>query len=431
MLKRIHITGYKSFADATVEFDRLSVVVGPNGAGKSNLIDLLDLLSRLVSRESVREAFHAHRGSPIECFHAPAGVRRRSSVNSSGRLSLSVECDLELSQSVVAGVNETLHAREAVQGSGAAYTRVTERFLRYRLSIAYDMRTGDLYVDDERLEALKRDGTPKSREARPPFIEKKSTDDGKHRFVARVERQSHPRFFETGRQRTLLSELSDPVYHPHVVAAAREIASWRVYYVEPSRMRERVGVQSADDPGKQGELLPAFYYALQQKRKATFRAIVQNLRELISGLHDLRVDIDDGVLEIVAVHANGAEYPARLLSEGTLRLLCLVGIAVAPNPPALVVYEEPENGVNPARLDLIVDIVKAASLDRDDGPQFLLTTHSPLVCKLLPERLIACQWTAALGTKFTPLRLDRFGLYFEDELGAVLDELTSPRDSPR
>lgn len=421
MIRRLRVRGYKSMVDATVDFDRLTVVFGPNGVGKSNLLDLISLLSRLATRETIRDAFEHHRGLPLEAFHAPLGFGARGMEQQvhAKELQFRIECDLELHPDVVATVNQGLAERESMAGAEASYTRVTETRLRYELEIGFRPTSGVLRVVDEHLFALKSDWTPK--DSRTAFVERQELAGGRTRFVARVERQSHPRYFETDRPRTLLSELSDPVYHPHVVAAAREMASWRVYYVEPSQMRKNVGVQSADEPGRQGELLSAYYYTLQASRPGTFRGIVKNLRALVAGLADLRVDVRDGFLELIAVQTNGAEYPARLLSEGTLRLMCLVGIAVAPRPPAVVVYEEPENGVNPLRLDVIVSMLRQASLDRRDGTQFIVTTHSPKLCWSLSEHLVACDWAPDAGTTFARFTLDRHSMYFEPELSRAID----------
>ena len=41
MLRRVHIKGYKSLADAEVFLQPLSVLFGPNAAGKSNFLDAL------------------------------------------------------------------------------------------------------------------------------------------------------------------------------------------------------------------------------------------------------------------------------------------------------------------------------------------------------------------------------------------------------
>lgn len=39
MLRKLRVTGFKSLADVTVGFPRLSVLFGPNSAGKSNLLE--------------------------------------------------------------------------------------------------------------------------------------------------------------------------------------------------------------------------------------------------------------------------------------------------------------------------------------------------------------------------------------------------------
>lgn len=423
MIRRLRISGYKSLVDCSVDLSPLTVVIGPNGAGKSNLLDLVGLLSRLARCETVREAFEDHRGRPLEAFHSREGFGAEAyrRIIEEGPLRIRVACDLEIHPAIARDVNRSLEERERATGATSTYTRVTESLLRWTVELTIVPRTGELSVTDERLEALRKDLEPKGRSVRVPFIERETTGE-RERFVARVERQSHPRYFESHRPRTLLAELSDPVYHPHVVAAAREISSWRVYYVEPDRMRGEVGVQSADEPGRHGELLAPFYYGLQQRHPATFRGIVRNLQDFVPGLADLRVDAREGVLEIVAVMEGGHEFPARLLSEGTLRLLCVVGIAVAPRPPAVMVYEEPENGVNPARLDLIAQVLRTATEVRPDPIQAILTSHSAIVCDLLPQHIVICRWDAARGTTFTSPRWASDTLYFQQDVVRALDE---------
>ena len=44
-LTQIHITGFRSIKDATIELRPLNVLIGPNGAGKSNLIDFFRLMN--------------------------------------------------------------------------------------------------------------------------------------------------------------------------------------------------------------------------------------------------------------------------------------------------------------------------------------------------------------------------------------------------
>ena len=57
MIKRIKIRNYKSLRDVDVVLEPLSVLFGPNAAGKSNFIDALQLLSRIASSRTLKEAF--------------------------------------------------------------------------------------------------------------------------------------------------------------------------------------------------------------------------------------------------------------------------------------------------------------------------------------------------------------------------------------
>ncbi|MEA3403159.1 MAG: AAA family ATPase [Armatimonadota bacterium] len=48
MLKRVHIEGFKSIRDATIDLAPLTVLIGANGAGKSNLVSFLHMMSAMA-----------------------------------------------------------------------------------------------------------------------------------------------------------------------------------------------------------------------------------------------------------------------------------------------------------------------------------------------------------------------------------------------
>jgi len=69
MLNRIKTHGCKSLRDFEVRLQPLSVLFGPNAAGKSNFLDALQLLSKIVSCRTLKEAFEPpYRGKPLESF---------------------------------------------------------------------------------------------------------------------------------------------------------------------------------------------------------------------------------------------------------------------------------------------------------------------------------------------------------------------------
>ena len=50
-LRSLHIQGFKSINDQSLEFSPLNVFIGGNGAGKSNLISVFHFLNRITRQE--------------------------------------------------------------------------------------------------------------------------------------------------------------------------------------------------------------------------------------------------------------------------------------------------------------------------------------------------------------------------------------------
>jgi predicted ATPase len=100
--------------------------------------------------------------------------------------------------------------------------------------------------------------------------------------------------------------------------------------------------------------------------------------------------------------------PARVVSEGTLRILGLLALAGGREPPALVGLEEPENGVHPRRLQLVAELLRTrAELGET---QMIVTTHSSLLVDLLPLAFLYVCRKGKGGTRietFRPLPLWR------------------------
>lgn len=378
MITRLSIEGYKSLKRVEVRgLKKLVLLYGPNATGKSNLLDALDLLGHLVREDTLAAAFQKHRGNrlgrplPVRWFFYGAddtnGTPRR----------ISFSVDIDLHHPIRNALNEELKARERSQELQRAYTRVTRSQLRYELDLEYRPEHRVLEVVREALTPLNQKGEERAGEV--PFIK---VEPRGHRVSVKLERQAHPRFFTLPRQRTLLSEISDIVNHPHLVAVARELASIRVYYVEPTRMRGEVSDVRAEDPGPHGEALASFYYWLEKNHEVRYKNLVHNLSVLVPGLKAIDVvEGSEGFLELWVEEETRGRFHAAMVSEGTLRLLCLLGIAATPQPPAVVGYEEPENGVNPARLAEIRKIFEQAA-SRADASQFFMTTHSTEVLDL-------------------------------------------------
>ena len=387
MLKRIRVRNYKSLRDIEASFPNLVALFGANAAGKSNLLDAMQLLSRLGTSRTVKEAFEPpYRGSPIESFSfeeggIPALVKRE-------RLAFSIEADLSLSDTVVESVHREIEAmrqpgrKDRVAGKGITPGRVRERSLRYRVEVEMRPDSGVLRVADEYLAALNSKGQPTG--SRNPFLERRG-----ERIHLRLEGQAHPTYYERYLDRTILSMPHYPPHHPHLTAARRELENWLFYYFEPrERMRAANPMREVRRLGVMGEDLAAFLRTLQALEPGQFRAVERALSLLVPSVGGVEVEVDAlGEVEL-RLKENGAAVPAGVLSEGTLRVLGLLALTGVTEPPALVGLEEPENGVHPGRVQLIAEFLKTRA--ETGQTQYFVTTHSPLLVDLLPlESLFA------------------------------------------
>ena len=238
-------------------------------------------------------------------------------------------------------------------------------------------RSGILRVADEYLAALNTKGEPSGK--RMPFIERQGEN-----IHLRLEGQAHATYYDRYLDHSILSMPHYPPHYPHLIAARRELENWLFFYFEPrERMRAANPVKEVRHIGLMGEELAAFLNTLKGIEPKQFGAIEKALHTLIPNVDGIEVEVSDlGEVELF-LKENGVAIPARVLSEGTLRMLGLLALTGAKDAPALVGFEEPENGVHPRRVQLVAELLKTRA--RLGQTQYIVTTHSPLLPDLLPD----------------------------------------------
>jgi len=391
MIRAITIDGYKSYRNFSLSLQPLSVFFGPNAAGKSNLLDALQLLSRLTSGKVLKDAFEfPYRGKTIESFSFPPnGVEGILEQNS---ISFKMTVDVELSQSLIARVNKEISDMRRGFDSGqaeSARTWITESLLRYSIELEFMPKQGYLRIRDESLAALRKDMRP--RESRGAFLCR--TDD-KKRLSLRLEGQSHPTYFDLLMDHTILSMPLYPPHYPHITAFKRELEGWRFFYFEP-RVQMRMNAPTAKEThhiGPMGEDLATYIHGLKldPAKASKFQSLRRALKTLIPSIENIDTQVDKKTGEIeLAVIENGCPISSRLMSEGTLRLLGLLTIAGDRDNASVVCFEEPENGVNPRKIKEIAEFLKRTATD---DIQVLVTTHSPVLPDQIPNSsLFVCR----------------------------------------
>ena len=386
MLRRLKIRGFKSIQELDINFSNFNILFGSNSAGKSNILDAIQALSRLASERTIDDALAGPiRGNPIEVFSFPEGGL----------------------PSLLESNGTSFHFEAMVD----RYERTKQPYL-YRIGIDIEPRTGRLSVSEETLETLNRQTEqPKGR----PRIRTEGND------LIIPSGQGRPRSEPLHQNHTKLSDerYSGSQYYA-IEQCRRELAGWEIYYFDPREaMRKSSSPSQVPNIGRLGEHLGSFLYRMKNEDAGRFQILQRSLSALIPSIKKVDVVLDSrrGMLDIL-VTQGGVEYSARVMSEGTLRVLALCAIVLNPWGGSLIAIEEPENGVQPQRVELIAKLLMSLASERK---QIIVTSHSPLFCKAALQtaremnRPISAYGVSNHGRWTTKKSIDLDGPLFERE----------------
>lgn len=126
---------------------------------------------------------------------------------------------------------------------------------------------------------------------------------------------------------------------------------------------------------------------LGKYRRTTFNQIEIDIQKCIPEFSEVNLEDIQPSKELIAQFGDTAfkrigltdrqqnvTYWANELSEGTLYFLALLCIINQPNPPRLLLLEEPEKGIHPRRIREVMDFIFRLAEEKD--VQIILTSHN-------------------------------------------------------
>lgn len=408
MIIGLKISGFKNLVDVDVRFGPLTCIAGPNTVGKSNLFDAIRFLSYLANlplleAASLIRAGEGRTGDIKDLFHCVGD-----------------EHDNKMSFAV-----EMIIPHEGVDDLGQK-AEATITFVRYSIEIGYredstSSTLGSLELLREELEPIRiSDAHKKIKfQHKPdwrnsvligkrgiPFI---STGMIKYDKIIKLHQdgsRGRPKELQAkDMPRTVLSTVN-AIESPTALIVRREMQSWRLLQLEPRSLREPDRFTTPPGLLPNGSHLPATIYSMARHyenshsiNNSTFvyDQITNRLSELIDDVYELYIDADKSreLLTLRITDRNGTNYPARSLSDGTLRFLALSVIALDPKTNGLIYMEEPENGIHPKRIPAMLRLLEDIACDAEnpagkDNPlrQVIFNTHSPDIVNLLPDNTL-------------------------------------------
>jgi predicted ATPase len=172
-----------------------------------------------------------------------------------------------------------------------------------------------------------------------------------------------------------------------------------------------------------GSNLAGFLYLLRERHTSHYERIVKTIQRVASFFADFVLEPAEQNPETIFLQwrEKGSDVPfrAHMLSDGTLRFICLATLLMQPTPPPTILIDEPELGLHPYAIELIGAMIKNASITS----QIIISTQSAsLVNQFEAENIIVVDRETE-GTTFRRLSSDQIKDWLEDySLGDVWEK---------
>lgn len=333
MLDRIKLSGYKSIKDMDLELGNLNVLIGANGAGKSNLISLFKLFNMLLSNNLQQHIAASGFADAILYY----GSKRTPQISSTFYFSTSSGKNVYHMRLVNAAQDTLIFADEAISFS--------------------------------------RDGI----EGHAPTV---SLGAG-HRESRLLDDEY---FLSTGNFK----------FNQRTAKVIKSIMQrWRVYHFHDTSSEAKIKKQGYIYDNRylrnDGGNLAAFLYQMQQKDQKYYKRIVATLKSVIPFFGDFVLAPNTINQEYIILNWREQDidpdiiFSPNQLSDGTLRLMALITLLLQPQPPELIIIDEPELGLHPYAILVLTALLKSVSRQT----QIIVSTQSvTLVDQLEPEHIV-------------------------------------------
>lgn len=365
MLKELRLVNWKSFRDATLYIDPLTVIIGMNASGKSNALDALLFLQKVTSGMDISTAITGDAGY--------SGLR--------GGLEWVVRKP------------EKTFTLEALVASGE------EKRTDYRYSITVTVNETRAELTAESLVRLK----SRSRSDAP---------DERNLFVAKSEEATAPAVtahFYTGTQGrgkrldfdraySILSRVDKHAVHNEVSKAVEDVIEQlsRIFILDPipGRMRdykplsEKLRTDAANIAG----VLAALPDERKKEVETTLTDYLKKLPERDIGrvwtelIGKFKRDAMLYCEETWTENGRPTIVDLRGMSDGTLRFLAIVTALLTLQKGSLLVVEEADNGLHPSRAKVLVNMLRQLGAERNID--VIVTTHNPAMLDDLGIRMV-------------------------------------------
>ena len=376
MITKLKLTNFKNFKEAEINLGPMSILVGTNATGKSNVRDAFRFLHGIARGYTLAEIIGEKygEGGQLQWSGIRGGTRETCF---SGEQAFSLSVEFEQKRGPNGYVTKCKYEIEVRCGPNGSAPKVAKELLYcpgpsrpgHRAMIYNSHPVSDALDQNDPMHLAVRLPSGGSWRKIGPILTGISNQPILTQSIELAERQK-----------------ASAKIKVEVEAALAELESIRFIDFSPELMRK------PSIPGQlilsdRGDNLSSVLQAICEKPdlKLALSNWIQELTPMDVVDFEFVPDAAGKIL-VYLVEEGGRKTSANSASDGTLRFLGMLAALLGPKPARFYFLEEIDNGIHPARLALLMDLLDNQS--RSKGIQVVASTHSPQVLRLIkPENL--------------------------------------------
>ncbi len=335
MIQQIRIQNFRSLKDVTLDLQQVNLLIGPNNSGKTNVLKALVFFGEIINSRVTESDFERNLSKRnlnsvfdfsllVDHFPIQFSVNYED-VNDDLSSTFIFWEILIKSQNQYKGIIGFRRSQEPIAKVGLhSYDKKEELNKQFFYYYTFDKSDDDLEDDYDR----------------NAYAELKTS----RVFLKKI-----------------FGNLSINKPNPETFSSSSDIKS-------VSRM-------DAD-----GSNIVPFLFGLSQNYKKKFKQLEEDLKRCVGDIVSVATPPDpaeNGKLKLKFFDAYDNDYWADEVSEGVLYFLAILCIIHQPDPPKLLLLEEPEKGIHPRRIREVMDFI--FNLAQEKGIQVIMTTHDTYV----------------------------------------------------
>ncbi|WP_193774719.1 AAA family ATPase [Vallitalea guaymasensis] len=401
MIRSFIFENFKSFANATLDIEQLTIMVGANAGGKTNAIEGIKILSELVTGREISDILDGTKNFKGWIRGGSEACPRFNTNYFSLGCVIGYDDNTDLEYKIRIKVNEKIHVTKE-ELKRVEYNKGNNK--EKTIFITKNIKD---YVGTIKVEYNNNKRGPN------PIIDCMGGTCVLSQLATKIPMNGEY-------EKRIISEIN------HVIKRLRNIL---FFDPEPANMEIYSRINDVEMKPDGSNLPSVLHYLCKElKKKNKILEIIKALPE--NEFEDISFDktpIGDVMFKVrEKVNKNKYDIESEKLSYGTLRALSIVAALLQGEEKSMIIIEEVNNGIHPSRASKLIDIISNVSHERNIDT--LITTHNTALLNAVDKKnlkgVVVCYRNTVGSSKFVSLiDLQKYpSLMAKGRLGELLEK---------